>query len=432
MNDYASFPANVSLTGTLNDSNILYLIRDHETLMTGKGFKHDNHAIVKISRFTADSVGNTIFQIGDHYFTGKMNVNAALQEIELIIPDILDCNIISQKVNLTIKEILQSSVNCIERYKEQITYNIDAVSNILYGNALVFYTSKPIDYIKNDDYVNLFQEMYKAYTVAVMDLRQTQQELYLDIYKPENDPNTKRPVLLFIHGGAFFFGDKRNKIREYFTDYFVKRGYVVVSINYRLCSSLLRMGIGAVERTIYRSNSHIQFRYFQSCNESEMRVYRDSAFVCKGSAFIISQINNDVYYKQNGTELRLIFSRNWITEKFSNIILAPVERNYNIQITQRVYGGEQYRYELNSIDFFDYFSGPYERYFGIESVEKDILAGTLIFADKNTSSIHIAFVSISLWDLFNGGTMKIQLDTNIPQHNVETIFSRNKKRESNC
>ena len=186
----------------------------------------------------------------------------------------------------------------------------------------------------------------------------------------------------------------------------------------------------AAQLSSHRSKSQVSFQHIPACNESFMQIYSDSAFVCKGSAFIIPQINNDMYYRKNGRAFQLIFSHNWIVETFSNIMLAPAERNYTVQVTQRMYGGEQYRYELNSIDFFDYFSGSCERYFGIESVERDTLAGTLIFADKNVSSIHLAFVSISVWDLFNGGMMKIQLDANIPQHNVETLFGRNKKEQT--
>ena len=186
----------------------------------------------------------------------------------------------------------------------------------------------------------------------------------------------------------------------------------------------------AAQLSHYHAKAQIGLQQIQSCSESEMQVYRDSAFVCKGSMFIIPQINSDIYYKKEGRDFQLLFSKNWVAETFSNAMLAPVKSNYTVQITQRMYGSEQRRYEINSLDFFDYFSGSYERYFGIESVEKDMLTGTLIFVNKSTGNIHLAFVSISLWNLFNGGTMKIQLDANIPQHNVETIFGRNKKEKS--
>jgi len=150
-------------------------------------------------------------------------------------------------------------------------------------------------------------------------------------------------------------------------------------------------------------------------------------FVCKGGSFMIPQINGNIYYMKTDGLFQPVFGKNWIAETLSNVMLAPAGRSYTIQITQRVYGGEIRRYELNSRDFFDYFSGNCDLYFGIETVERDVLTGTLILADKNVGNIHIAFVSISVLDLLNGGTMKIQLDANIPKHNVETIFG--KKRE---
>ena len=52
----------------------------------------------------------------------------------------------------------------------------------------------------------------------------------LDIYMPKKGSNS--PVVIWVHGGAFAYGDK-----EYVQDkaeYFTSKGYVFVSINYRL------------------------------------------------------------------------------------------------------------------------------------------------------------------------------------------------------
>ena len=180
----------------------------------------------------------------------------------------------------------------------------------------------------------------------------------------------------------------------------------------------------------HRARADATPAHVPACSDATMQIYCDSAFVCKGSSFIIPQINGNIYYTKTGEVFQPVFGKNWIAETLSNVMLASAERNYTVQITQRVYGGEIRRYELNSRDFFDYFSGNCERYFGIEKVERDTLSGTLILADKNVGNIHLAFVSISMFDLLNGGTMKIQLNANIPQHNIETIFGRNKKEKS--
>ena len=164
-----------------------------------------------------------------------------------------------------------------------------------------------------------------------------------------------------------------------------------------------------------------------SCSDAMMQVHNDSAFVCRGGTFIIPQLNGNLYYTKSDGELRLAFGKNWLVETLSNAMLEPVKHNYTMQITQRVYGGKKHNYQVDSHDFFDYFSDEYERFFGIEKVDRDILYGTLVLASKNVSAIHLVFVSVSVWDLLNGGTMNIQLDANIPQHNIETLFG--KKRE---
>ena len=59
--------------------------------------------------------------------------------------------------------------------------------------------------------------------------------LQLDIYSPEGDKETHRPVILWFHGGGFRTGnDKKQDYIVKFSKEFAKRGYVCASINYRV------------------------------------------------------------------------------------------------------------------------------------------------------------------------------------------------------
>jgi acetyl esterase/lipase len=60
------------------------------------------------------------------------------------------------------------------------------------------------------------------------------EQLKLDMFLPEGDKLTKRPVILWIHGGGFTSGSKDSGVERRFAVDFAKRGYVCVSINYRL------------------------------------------------------------------------------------------------------------------------------------------------------------------------------------------------------
>ena len=52
----------------------------------------------------------------------------------------------------------------------------------------------------------------------------------LDVYIPKKGSNS--PVMLWIHGGGWCYGDKENVQQK--AEYFTSKGYVFVSINYRL------------------------------------------------------------------------------------------------------------------------------------------------------------------------------------------------------
>jgi len=60
--------------------------------------------------------------------------------------------------------------------------------------------------------------------------------LRLDLYEPLDDPRTKRPVIVFAHGGSFTSGDKSSM--RWIPEAWAARGYVVASIDYRLREDL--------------------------------------------------------------------------------------------------------------------------------------------------------------------------------------------------
>ena len=61
------------------------------------------------------------------------------------------------------------------------------------------------------------------------------EKLLLDIYSPKNDKETKRPVILWLHGGGFRPGnDKTQSYIVKLSTEFAKRGYVCIAINYRI------------------------------------------------------------------------------------------------------------------------------------------------------------------------------------------------------
>lgn len=87
----------------------------------------------------------------------------------------------------------------------------------------------------------------------------------MDIYQPVGDPAEKRPLLLYIHGGAFYAGDKATQDCIDFCTKFAKKGYVTASVNYRLANALVFLSnqsiqLDAVLKTM--SDVKASIRYF--------------------------------------------------------------------------------------------------------------------------------------------------------------------------
>lgn len=58
--------------------------------------------------------------------------------------------------------------------------------------------------------------------------------LDMDVYTPDGDTLVERPLIVFIHGGSFYLGNKDNPTMVDLCETFAKRGYVTASIQYRL------------------------------------------------------------------------------------------------------------------------------------------------------------------------------------------------------
>jgi predicted esterase len=282
-NDYSIFPQGSVLAGDLKDGRTLYLVRNDSTEMSGVCFVHDNQAVVDVISYFADSVGNVAFQWNDKYADGKIVVDKTKTNAKITIPSIPDYDVTKQKVDLICRGKIPGCITCRERYREEIFDAVVSDKNIQYGTATGYYTSNSIDKIPNDNYSQIMKELWKELKNTVFIKGMTEQPLHMDVYYPENDTLTKRPVFLFIHGGAFFFGDKENPTQQFLTGDLVKKGYVVVSVNYRLGSTA--MGFSAIERAIYRGvqDTRAALRYI-TCHSKTLGIDPDRIYIGGSSA----------------------------------------------------------------------------------------------------------------------------------------------------
>ena len=58
--------------------------------------------------------------------------------------------------------------------------------------------------------------------------------LLMDVYEPQGDTATLRPIIFFVHGGSFIGGDRGDQQINKTAEFFAKKGYVTANIEYRV------------------------------------------------------------------------------------------------------------------------------------------------------------------------------------------------------
>jgi acetyl esterase/lipase len=114
-------------------------------------------------------------------------------------------------------------------------------------------------------------------------------DLKMDIYVPQHAEKTALPLLMLIHGGAFYVGDKAVKEYVEMGHYFASLGYVTASINYRLGFKLAK---GSIERAGYMAlqDAHAALR-FLIANAGKYNIDTNYVFVGGSSAGGITTLN---------------------------------------------------------------------------------------------------------------------------------------------
>jgi len=108
-------------------------------------------------------------------------------------------------------------------------------------------------------------------------------DLDMDIYEPMGDTLTSRPVIIFLHSGSFFLGSNEADDMVDLSIASAKRGYVSVSMEYRLGLNILSSYSG--ERAVYRGvqDASAAIRYLREFHE-EYNIDPNKIFIWGSSA----------------------------------------------------------------------------------------------------------------------------------------------------
>lgn len=151
---------------------------------------------------------------------------------------------------------------------------------VTFARAEGYWTSYP-------DENKSFAEIYLA---RVSDLSKKEElPLCMDIYLPVDSSTNLRPLVLMIHGGAFFNGDMQDEPYVKWCRHYASLGYVAVSLNYRLGWLPYK---SAIDRAGYRAaqDANAALRYLLH-HAQEYRINPDWVFTWGTSAGAITALN---------------------------------------------------------------------------------------------------------------------------------------------
>ncbi len=156
-------------------------------------------------------------------------------------------------------------------------YEVKVDTDVPYGTAMGYYTHAPIGDKKSTFKLLFHSGIPKPVT------------LEMDIYTPVgDDAEAKRPLLLLMHGGSFFIGNKAEPGQKGWGEFFASLGYVAVSIDYRLGFHATKKEIRQAElRALEDSDAALEYLL----GREDLRIDRDRIFLCGTSAGAITALN---------------------------------------------------------------------------------------------------------------------------------------------
>lgn len=174
-----------------------------------------------------------------------------------------------------------------DRYVKEI-FSVQEEKDVTYGHANGYWTSFVGS--EEESYAHIVSEGIKN-TLSPKELN-----LEMDLYYPSNDTDSsgsqnsiRRPLILFLHGGAFYVGDKSDPAISDWCRHFAATGYVAASINYRMGFVPSKKDI---ERTGYMAtqDAHAAMRFLVDKADKYL-IDTNRIFVAGTSAGAITALN---------------------------------------------------------------------------------------------------------------------------------------------
>lgn len=172
-------------------------------------------------------------------------------------------------------------ISDLNRYRQELFGTVDVQKDVKYGEAIGYWTETP--YL-DDPYIEIL-----AKGMVNLFKGEKKLDLNLDIYQPVGDKNQLRPLILLIHGGGFYVGNKQSSTEKIMAEKLAKLGYVVASMDYRLGFKLKG---DDVERSGYKAiqDANAALRFLAS-KANQLKIDPLQVYVAGTSAGAIASLN---------------------------------------------------------------------------------------------------------------------------------------------
>lgn len=187
--------------------------------------------------------------------------------------------------------ILFSATQAAQRYKDRVFLSVETQEDILYRTA--------------------------TNSLGSVD------SLLFDLYTPSGDTEENRPLVIFIHGGSFISGSRKDDYAASFCTDMALRGYAAASISYRL--GLLGMTEAEFRKALYRAmqDSKAAVRFFRA-NASEYGIDPET-IICAGySAGALTSIHHAYIQNEDASLVS------------DETLMGPLETGDNLEFSSEV------------------------------------------------------------------------------------------------
>lgn len=169
-------------------------------------------------------------------------------------------------------------VECDSTRYQESRFGVKRIDQVHFANVDGYWTEL-------DNHINTSFDMIMQLNRV---LNEHNLDLFMDVYLPENDVLAKRPFVMLIHGGLFYYGTRKDITVSRLCEHLASLGYVAASIDYRIGFQPTKVGI---ERSGYRAiqDAHAAMR-FVTANQDAFGIDTSMMFVGGCSAGSITAL----------------------------------------------------------------------------------------------------------------------------------------------